>query len=112
LFGQISDNLQDLERNDIIEGTFFSGNKVAVDTLYNNYYTIHDRRLKEGLFVGKDQILMNILTFREFNETVVKLRTWGIKCEMSYNPWFFYQYFFAHSQDFNCTTNKISFLTV
>jgi hypothetical protein len=111
LFGQISDNLKETERNSIIEGGFFSGNKVAVDTLYKNYYTIHDKRLKEGLFVGNDQILMNILAFKEFNETVVKLRTWDIKCKMSYDQWFFYQYFFAQKQDFKCLNNKFSLLS-
>jgi hypothetical protein len=111
LFGQISDNLNDLERNDIIEGTFFSGNKVAVDQFYKNYYAIHDRRLKEGLFVGKDQILMNLLAFCEFNETVVKLRTWDIKCNLNIHIWFFYQYFFAQKKDFKCLNNRFSLLS-
>lgn len=110
LFAQISDDLSDFEVNDIIQGGIIAGNKKSIDSLFKNYYSIHDERVRKDRFVGKDQILMNYLAFRYFNSTTIKLRTWKLTCSKSYDRWFFYQYFFAKQHNYFCRNNRFSIL--
>jgi hypothetical protein len=57
LFGQINE-IEEQKINhdninyDIIEGTFFAGSKKAIEKFYSNFYKIHDKRLKDGIFIG------------------------------------------------------------
>jgi hypothetical protein len=113
LFGQINEveeKIINFENSDIIEGTFFAGSKLALENFFVNYYKIHDKRLKDGKFIGKDQIIMNIYAFMD-EKKVVRLRTWDLKCKKKrINRWFFYQYYFALNDFYNCFDNKLDLL--
>ncbi|KAH7884889.1 hypothetical protein F5I97DRAFT_1893153 [Phlebopus sp. FC_14] len=43
------------------EGSFFGGTPASVTWWRNIYYTYHDKYLSNGIFVGKDQTLINAL---------------------------------------------------
>ena len=96
LFGQIYtfDKFKSskvLENSDFIQGGFFAGTAKALQDFYTNYFSIHDERLSKGLFIGKEQILMNLVSFVFFNQSVVRLHTRGLPCSFNYDPWFFFQ---------------------
>ena len=91
LFGQINGFGQFAETQDIIEGTFFAGSAKALQSFYTNFFALHDQRLARGLFIGKEQDTMNLVSFVFFNQTVVRLQTWGLSCSFNYDQWFFYQ---------------------
>jgi hypothetical protein len=117
LFGQVNEvkekNINyDHVNSDIIEGTFFAGSKKAIEKFYFNFYKIHDKRLKDGIFIGKDQITMNIYAFLDDKKNdVVRLRTWDLNCTYKNgNKWFFYQYYFALNEFYNCLDDKIFLL--
>lgn len=109
-FGQISPLVGNPLTNDIIEGGFFAGSKLAMKNFYDNFFYLHDIRLKEGKFVGKDQIILNLMAFKFFNDSIVRLRTWNLNCNRSYNAWFFYQRYFAYDEDYLCNNNRYSLL--
>jgi hypothetical protein len=110
LFGQVNKYKYFDERNDIIEGTFFAGSAKALKEFYNNFFSIHDQRLKEGLFVGKDQTIMNLLAFKYYPHTVIRLATWELNCTFEYDPWRFFQYFFSANTSLHCTDDRLSLL--
>ena len=113
LFGQITNS--NLERSnsfplvDIIEGTFFIGSKQALDNFEYDFWNLHDQRLEKDLFIGKDQTIMNLISF-DSNITkkseIVKLQTWNLKCKNRVDEWFFYQYYFANDQYYLCLHPK------
>ena len=46
---------------DVNVGSFFGGRHKAIHDYATTYYAYHDKWLAQGLFVGKDQMLMNSL---------------------------------------------------
>ena len=46
---------------DVDVGSFFGGRHKAIHDYATTYYAYHDKWLAQGLFVGKDQMLMNSL---------------------------------------------------
>ena len=113
LFGQITNS--NLERSNsfpfvkIIEGGFFMGSNKALDNFENDFWNLHDKRIEKGLFIGKDQIIMNLISF-DSNITkkseIVKLKTWNLECKNRVDEWFFYQYYFANDQYYLCLHPK------
>ena len=99
LFGQVYEMnpLSYSELNAYIEGGFFGGTKEAINMFQFIYYNLHDYRLKNGLFVGKDQVIMNILAFESSNVSIARLNAYDVKClDNNYqNRWFLYQIYFS-----------------
>ncbi|CAK5284258.1 unnamed protein product [Mycena citricolor] len=56
--------------NEVSEGSFFGGSAQAISWWKRTYYAYHDHYLSLGLFVGKDQTLINALFFL-FPERIV-----------------------------------------
>jgi hypothetical protein len=110
LLGQINGFSGKLNENtDLIEGTWFCGSTKAVRDFYANFYSIHDGKFFRGMFVGKDQTTMNLLAFKYFKETAVRLQVWSNGCPNG-DPWFFFQNFLsAYSKDF-CNLNRLDIL--
>ena len=69
LLGQLDDEKKFIYKNcqfpdiDLIEGTFFMGSQKAVHHFKEEFWHIHDKKLQKGEFIGKDQILMNIILY-------------------------------------------------
>jgi hypothetical protein len=117
LFGQIqeftydpNDTMNLFITRDIIEGGLFAGNKVAIKNFKSGFYKLHDELLDQGIFVGKDQKLMNLYAFKNNKNEVVRIRTWNVNCYKSYDKWFFYQRYFASDTYYQCYENKFSLL--
>jgi hypothetical protein len=107
LFGQVANFKVFNEWRDVIEGGFFAGSSQALSDFYRNFFFIHDERFEQGLFVGKDQTIMNLLAFKYFNRTVVRLNAWSCGA----NPWFFYQFYFHQaSSNMPCLKDRLGFL--
>ena len=107
LFGQITNRNQEKSIQfpavNWIGGGFFMGSKIALNNFENAFWRIHDKRFDEGLFIGKDQTIMNIIALN-LPQSIVKLNTWDIDCDL--DVWFFYQYFFASDQFYKCKLPK------
>jgi hypothetical protein len=98
---------------DLVEGTFFAGSKKAIQDFYTGFYKLHDQRMDAGLFVGKDQTMMNLYAFLNERNKVVRLRTWDLVCNrkrMKFDKWFFYQRYFAIENLYACVDTKFSLL--
>ena len=115
LFGQISNS--GLEKSsrfplcDIIEGTFFMGNAKAIENFEKEFWRLHDIRIEQGLFVGKDQTIMNLLAFNStMSYSIARLKTWDLKCEKPVDVWHFYQYFLANDNYYKCERPREKFL--
>ena len=66
-----------------------------------------------GLFVGKDQTMINIYGFQASPGSSVKLQSWKRpeNCKVNYDDWFFYQLFFAVAKFYKCSyTDRLSLL--
>lgn len=96
--------------HDNIEGTFFAGSKKALEKLFDAYYRVHDDFYENGIFVGKDQTIMNYLAFYFSKQLIVKLQTTRLNCSDWYDKWFFYQYYFAHRDEYICSEDRLSIL--
>jgi hypothetical protein len=117
-FAQISDYLFYNPYKDIIEGTFFAGSREAVDDFEKKFYDLHDRRLDQDIFIGKDQTLINIYEFELSKSRNVKLKTWlynqcnGRDKTRNFDKWWFYQFYFSKREYFDCDyDDKFSILT-
>ncbi len=89
-----------------MEGSFFGGSPATVSWWSEVYYTYHDYYLHKGLFVGKDQTLINAL-FLLFPSRIfgVWLTDPSAPSLIRYfdsgpigacgNSWFYYQFFLA-----------------
>ena len=112
LYGQINkideNNVNPI--SNIIEGTFFAGSKNASEKIVNAFYLMHDQLYDKGVFIGKDQTIMNYLTYVKKLGSIKKLRTWSLDCSTEYDQWFFYQYFFASSNQYICKNEKLSLI--
>ena len=79
------------------------GSRQAIENFENEFWKLHDLRIEQGLFIGKDQTIMNIIAFNSnMVNSIVKLKTWDIECKRSVDEWFFYQYFFANENFYEC----------
>lgn len=112
LFGQINEpdpkNFSIFK--DLIQGTFFFGSTQAIRDISKEYYNLHDEWLDKGWFIGKEQNLLNFLTYVKNSALIVKLNTRLFNCKYKYDEWFFYQYYFAQIKDFICFDDKLSIL--
>jgi hypothetical protein len=79
---------------------------------------IHDKRLGQNLFIGKEQINMNYVAYKTNHSDFVFFKTWELHdCNMKnsrilYDRWFFYQNYFAIDKYYNCSyENRLSILT-
>ena len=112
LFGQI--NEPDRKRisiyKDLMEATFFAGSTRAIRDYTQEFYRIHDEWLDKGLFIGKDQNMLNSLTYIETPHLIARLNTRPDNCTKSFDQWFFYQFYFAHEDQFICNVKKLSLL--
>ena len=102
LFGRIqeftydpNDLMNSFISQDLIEKGFFAGNKKAINDFKTSFYNLHDELLKQGIFVGKDQKIMNLYTFRNNKNEIVRIRTWNVSCFKSYDKWFFFPSIFG-----------------
>ena len=113
LFGQVMDP-PDLKRvsiyKDLMEATFFAGSIRAIRDYTQEFYRIHDEWLDKGLFIGKDQNMLNSLTYIETPHLIARLNTRPDNCTKWFDQWFFYQYYFAHEDQFICNVKKLSLL--
>ena len=115
LLGQLSHESNALRNQnfpdlDLIEGTFFMGSQKALHHFKEGFWRIHDDRFDKGLFVGKDQVLMNIYAYNMSNS--VKLDIWRRKCSSNFDEWFFYQNFLALDKYYPCTGQRESLLSI
>ena len=115
LFGQISkwnsDKSSSFPVINLIEGGFYLGTKEAINNFETNFWEIHDERFDKGLFIGKDQIIMNIISSTKSNETV-RLQTWNLNCKNTIDFWFFYQYFLSSNQFYECIQPREQLLII
>ena len=116
LFGQVSHSVNDLFssiNNDFIQGTFFAGSFKAIDFYQNAYYQIHDEFLAEGLFVGKDQVIMNVFAVLKYpkQSCMIWLPQIVSDCLRHFNIWFFYQLYLQRSPSGQCSILPDSFFS-
>lgn len=117
-FAQISDYLFYNPYKDVLQGTFYAGSREAVIDFEKKFYDLHDRRIDQGIFIGKDQTLINIYEFELSKGRNVKLRTWlhnqcnGRDKTRGFDKWWFYQFYFSKREHFDCDyDDKFSLLT-
>ncbi|KAA1475363.1 hypothetical protein DENSPDRAFT_860780 [Dentipellis sp. KUC8613] len=94
------------------EGSFFGGMPRAVRTYRHTYFTYHDYYLANSLFVGKDQNLINALTFL-FPSHFAAVWIYDTKARAHRgvpddaetqlgscgSSWYYYQWWFAEEQE-------------
>jgi hypothetical protein len=95
----------------IIEGGFFAGNRQALRNFEQHFYNLHDERLNMNYFIGKDQIIMNIMAFQTHRRLIARLNCYEFICNKIYNDsWFFYQIYFAQNRFYKCNHDKLSLI--
>jgi hypothetical protein len=103
LLGQIFNQLADpyTTYTQYIQGGFFAGSRRAVLEFEHNFYELHDFLIDHGFFIGKDQQIMNIMSIDKlYRSRIARLKSpdsFVKKCLMNGDRWFFYQNFFAQS---------------
>jgi hypothetical protein len=112
LFGQVKEVEKGVfnPKRDIIEGTFFAGSSKALRIYAKAFYDLHDKWLDQGMFVGKDQSMINELVFREpqMRNQSVRITAWQLPMctqfdqNQKFDEWFVYQRFFAKQLFYNC----------
>jgi hypothetical protein len=112
LFGQVKEVEKGVfnPKRDIIEGTFFAGSSKALRIYAKAFYDLHDKWLDQGMFVGKDQSMINELVFREpqMKNQSVRLTAWRLPMctqfdqNQKFDEWFVYQRFLAKQIFYNC----------
>lgn len=99
LFSQVRDSVADPydARSEFIEGGFFAGSPKALDFFYTKFYEMHDEFLDLGLFIGKDQMLMNVMVKVRHADRICKLwlEPFRIQCLPKKDAWFVYQDYLA-----------------
>ena len=111
LFGQVKHLYENPGSSalDFVVGGFFAGNFEAVRTFAADFYAIHDTLLEAGSFVGKDQIIMNLLTHHRWHSHKIVRLTAPFSTRQCYGPlnkWFFYQKYLAG--DTKCLSKRLS----
>lgn len=86
-------------KTDFVQGGFFAGSQQALARYALKFYEIHDEHLTKGVFVGKDQTIMNIFSVMLHPELSCLLWEPHLddKCIRNFGIWFFYQFYFAHA---------------
>ena len=80
------------------------GNKNAIQWFENNFWNLHDSRMKKNYFIGKDETLMNLLAFEpKTMHSIVRLNADN---DCIHERWFFYQYFLASDYYYECFLNR------
>ena len=92
---------------DLIQGGFFAGTRQALTNFEQIFYDLHDERLEDDYFIGKDQTILNILTFQTHSSLISRLESFNYKkCihQLDWDPWLFYQIYFSSLMDqyFEC----------
>ena len=83
--------------------------KKALKRFSHDFYELHDKRFDDGLFVGKDQTIYNILAFEKYNSSnEIFMKAYESSCP--YDVWFFFQLWFAQDSDYKCPRPKFSLL--
>ena len=96
LLSQISAESAQSEMTDHTVGGFIAGSPEALLFFYEKFYEIHDERMNQGKFIGKDQTIMNLFARTHANHTC-KLWPGELlnKCRSASNIWFTYQDYFS-----------------
>ena len=98
---------------DIIEGGFFMGSKIAISNFETYFLQIHDKRFDQGLFIGKDQTIMNIFAFKSNkSHLIARLKASNTNCIKQINIWFFYQYYLASNKYYACNDRKENLIVI
>jgi len=107
LLGQVS-NDANLPNVDCIQGGFFMGSKIAISNFETNYRQIHDERFDQGLFVGKEQTIMNLFAFKSNkSHLIARLKACSATClKINVDIWFFYQYYLASNKYYACNNRE------
>lgn len=79
-----------------IQGGFFGGTKAAIHWWTAEYYRVFNDRINREKFAGSDQALMTDIYSRNRNRSIL-LRSFDVANRTLFDPWFFFQPFFAHS---------------
>ena len=114
LLGQLKWRMRHAPVEDFVQGTFFAGSAPALAAFERAFYAVHDSRMDQGHFIGKDQTIMNIVFFglrKSYKATVnaTRIKLWKPSCG---NRWFFYQRFFAPPEHYKCRiADRMSLLT-
>jgi len=88
---------------EIIQGGFFMGSKIGISNFEKYFWKIHDQRFDQGLFIGKEQELMNIFTFKSSkSHLIARLKSSSSNCIKQVDIWFFYQYYLASNKYYAC----------
>ena len=87
------------------------GSKIAMSNFAANFWQIHDERFDQGLFVGKDQTIMNIFAFKSNkSHLIARLKAKNTNClQQQVDVWFFYQYYLASNIFYACNDQIIVF---
>jgi len=83
---------------DILIGTFFGGTAKAIQSWSKMYYEVHEDFLNKGLFVGKEQNLMNYVAIKLKNEIIVTT-AFGENYDYKGNVWFYFQDWYANENE-------------
>jgi hypothetical protein len=79
------------------------GSKIGISNFEKYFWKIHDQRFDQGLFIGKDQELMNIFTFKSSkSHLIARLKSSSSNCIKQVDIWFFYQYYLASNKYYAC----------
>jgi hypothetical protein len=115
------------DSDDLIQGTFFAGTRSAMSEYYSRFFRIHDERKNKGLFMGKDQSIMNRLAFRfedpgyklyanaqlqPYYRFITRLVAYKQNCSLiNYDAWFWYQVYFSQNASLYCNNDRMAYLT-
>lgn len=76
---------------DIFAG-IFGGTRESLTWFHDEFYKLHNERIDKGIFVGKDQTMINILAMRHPNRFSAILCYTASKSD----PWFYFQAFYMN----------------
>ena len=83
------------------------GSKLAISNFEANFWRIHDERFDQGLFIGKDQTIMNLFAFKSNkSHLIARLKASSSTCLKTVNKWFFYQYYLASNKYYSCNNRE------
>lgn len=95
---------------DLVQGGFFAATSKSIFSLYKEFYDLHDSWIDQGRFVGKDQNMMNHMTFESLRNRIVRLKAYGLECSVEIDKWFFFQYYFSNQNEYVCNHDRFSLL--
>ncbi|KIJ66170.1 hypothetical protein HYDPIDRAFT_64861, partial [Hydnomerulius pinastri MD-312] len=100
----------DTMETDFSEGSFFGGTAASIRWWREIYYSYHNKYLSQGIFVGKDQTLMNAILLlyperfgtvwvndpRSLSPTGNHMDLYGGRCG---NTWYYFEYWLASASE-------------